>query len=307
MLNEGQIFWNNMERIKDSLLLNDQEFASSLGLSTVDYSKFKNTSKLLPLNCVFEFAEKMNFHFADLMEKDFQLQSIKNLNSGSDRIPDRYNCATYSEIQPIRNIISYLEIVRGLRAKTNLIRKFQLTENFFNNENQKTNIFLISDIVKYLSQTYRFSDAEFLAMGQRTPFVVKGNFLESKLSNQKTVEEVVSAFFEECTHLFDKNYHYKISSMRNGQAIIEAAPIKHVLEELKIDSSNFGNEEACLTRMGVISSMTHYKFKKNVPITRLSSLQKGDKSNRYLLDLNSFKKLSSTTSLRLVSSPSIYH
>lgn len=291
-----------MERIKDSLLFSDQEFADSLGLSLKEYLKFRQAVKMLPLNCVFEFAEKMNFHFEDLLAQDFKLNSLR-IKENDIPVPERYTYATYSEVLPIRNIINYLENVRGLRAKTNLIRKFQLTEEFFNRENQKANIFLISDITTYLKKTYNFTDAEFLAMGHRTPHVVKGNFLRDKLTAPKSIEEVVSCFFEECTDLFDKNYDYKIFSMHNGQAVIDATPIKHVIEELGVGMSEFSNEEACLTRLGVLSSITWYKYGKNAPVTKIASVLDGDNSNRYLFDMNPFFK----AKLTLLSSPSLLH
>lgn len=299
MLNENQIFWSNLEKLKDSLLLDDLEFAGTLGLSYEEYLKCRKNAYFLPLNCVFEFAEKMNFHFEDLLKEEFKLNIEKS--SGHVILSDRYTYATYSEIQPLRNIISYLEMVRGMRAKINLIRKFNLTEDFFNNEQQRVNIHLISDIVRHLSLTYKFTDKEFKAMGHQTPFVVKSDFLKNKLTVPKNVEDVVSTFFEECTHLFDMNYHYKINSMVDNHVIIDATPRKHVLDELKIDRSEFGNREACYTRMGVISSMTYFKYGLNAPITQIASLQNGDTANRYLMDMTPFKKLGRSSSRNKVS------
>lgn len=297
-LNENQIFWNNMERIKDTLLFTDSELAISLGLSPELYLKFRQSAHMLPLNSVFEFAEKMNFHFEDLLTENFKLSLFCHKETEMP-LPERYSFATYSEIRPIRNIINYLENVRGLRAKTNLIRKFQLTEEFFNRENQKVNIFLISDITSYLKKTYNFTEAEFIAMGHRTPHVIKGSFLKDKLSTQDNIEDIVSCFFEECTQLFDENYDYKITGMTYGQATIDATPKKHVIEELGIiNLSDFSNEHACLTRLGVLSSITYFKYGRNAPVTKTSSVLSGDKANRYVLDMTSFKK----TRLSLVES-----
>lgn len=292
LLNESEIFWRNLEKIKNTLLLDDSGFAGTLGLSLKEYIKLRDSSTFLPLDCMFEFAEKMNFHLEDLMSKDFKMKTEVKKSNGEFVLGERYSYATYSEIQPLRNIINYLELVRGERAKINLIRKFQLTEEFFAQTEQKTNINLITDIVAYMDKTYRFSDSEFIGMGQRTPFVTKSTYLSDKLSHHKTVQDVVSSFFEECTHLFDQNYHYRISSMESDQAIIEAIPRNYVLDEMKIKRQDFGNEKLCLTRMGVISSMTYFKYGTNAPITKIASLQNGDMSNRYLVDLSIFKNLS---------------
>lgn len=304
MLNENQIFWSNLEKIKDSLLLSDQEFAETLGLSYADYVKHRQGAFFLPLDCVFEFAEKMNFHFEDLLKQEFRIK-IESA-TGQTLLPERYTYATYSELQPIKNIISYLELVRGFRAKVNLIRKFNLTDDIFNGSEQKVNVNLISDIVSYLNNTYKFSEKEYKAMGQQTPFVVKGDFLKNKLTAPKTIEDVVSTFFEECTHLFDKNYHYKIDNIVGNHVIIDAAPRKHVLEEMKINLTDFGNREVCLTRMGVISSMTYYKYGLNSPITQIASLQNGDSTNRYLMDMTPFKSLGRASRSQLSNSKTIY-
>lgn len=304
MLNENQIFWSNLEKIKDSLLLSDQKFAETLGLSYEDYVKHRQGAFFLPLDCVFEFAEKMNFHFEDLLKQEFRIK-IESA-TGQTLLPERYTYATYSELQPIKNIISYLELVRGFRAKVNLIRKFNLTDDIFNGSEQKVNVNLISDIVSYLNNTYKFSEKEYKAMGQQTPFVVKGDFLKNKLTAPKTIEDVVSTFFEECTHLFDKNYHYKIDNIVGNHVIIDAVPRKHVLEEMKINLTEFGSREVCLTRMGVISSMTYYKYGLNSPITQIASLQNGDSTNRYLMDMTPFKSLGRASRSKLSDSKTIY-
>lgn len=292
LLNESEIFWRNLEKIKTTLCLDDQGFSITLGLTLKNYLKLREKKAFLPLDCMFEFAEKMNFHIEDLMTNDFKMkESLKN-QSGEFVLGERYSYATYSETQPLRNIVNYLEMVRGERAKINLIRKFQLTEEFFSQTQQKANIHLITDIVSYLDKTYSFTDNEFMAMGQRTPFVTKNSFLKDKLTNHKNVQDVVSIFFEECTHLFDQNYHYRISSMAGDDAVIEATPRSYVLDELKVKSSEFGTEKICLTRMGVISSLTYYKYGINAPIIKISSLQNGDQSHRYHMDLSIFKNLS---------------
>lgn len=307
LLNEREIFWANIEKIKNSLFLDDQEFAATIGLGLKDFLKCKKKSEFLPLNCMFEFAEKMNFHLEDIMTTNFNFKQETKTKTGKFLLDERYSYATYSETRPLRNIISYLQMVRGERAKINLIRKFQMTEDFFTQTEQKTNIFLITDIVNHLDKTYKFTDAELIRMGQRTPFTTENTFLNDRLTKHKNVQDVVASFFEECTHLFDKNYHYKISTLADEYAIIEAAPRKYVLDELKISTTDFGSEKVCLTRMGIISSMTYYKYGVNAPVSKISSLHNGDQSHRYYVDLSPFKNLSRFPDRRIKNADSIYH
>lgn len=291
MLDENQIFWLNLEAIKDSLLLDDKEFSKTLGLSYSKYSKSKDAGNFLPMNCVFEFAEKMNFHFEDLLKDNFKLK----IATPEVHLLDRYSHATYSHTKPIINIVNYLELVRGARAKTNLLRKFQLSEEFIVNEKHKANIFLITDIVEHLKKTYRFSNQEFLAMGQRTPFVTENNFLREKLTNHSTVQKMFALFFEECTHVFDKNCTYRLDSLTNEYAIVAAIPKKEVLEELQIKAPQFASDQTAITRYGVISSMTWFQYQQNAPVRRISSIYDGDKYDRYLFDLTPFKSKSGRT------------
>ena len=293
-LNDSQIFWLNLEKIKDDLLISDAQFAQELQMSLKDYLKIRGTSKLLPLDIAFEYAEKRNFHFEDLFKIDFKLK----LDSTSCALLDRYTYANYSQIKPVMSIVDYLEQIRGPRAKTNLLRKFQLSEDFLMDDANKANIFLVSDIASYMKSAFNFTDNEFILMGQRTPYVTGNNFLKTKLTNHSSAQSIFANFFEECTQLFDKNSTYRVDKMTDEFAIIDAIPKRSVIEELQISPSEFGNDQASLSRAGIISSMTVFQYNLNTPIKKISSLYHGDKYDRYLLDLSVFKKTKPT--LRII-------
>ena len=289
MPNERQLFWFNLDHIKDKLNLSDEAFAKYIGVSFGQYKKCRENLAFLPTAVVYELAEKCNFHFADLLTPNFEL----NFTGGEQfekPLPDRYTTAAYSKLAPTKNIINYLEKTRGRRAKLNLIRKFQLSEEYLGDVSNRANIHLISDVVKYLAETYQFTEKEFIAMGQQTPFTI--DILKDKLSDHKDIYGVLDAFFAECTQIFDKNCDYRITDIVNDFAIIEGSPRKEVLDELKVRPEEFGNEEVCLTKMGCISSMTYFKYRRYGRMEKLTSIYAGDASNTYLLDLAPFKKLS---------------
>lgn len=284
-LNEAQIFWFNLEKIRDSLLLSDEEFSRMLGLKLISFIKARSNCDFLPINCVFDLAERYNFHFEDLLTLDFKLK----LPNENVNLLDRYSYATYSHTKSIINILNYLEINRGHRAKVNVLRKFQISEDYIFNPTNKVNIFLISDIVKYLKNTYNFSDADFLAMGQRTPHASDNSFLKSKLTNHASLQSMYAQFFDECTHVFDINCIYKLDSMNKDYAVVASIPKKEVLEELKLTLTQFGNDPMAITRCGVVSSMTWFQYGMNSPMRRISSIYNGDKYDRYLIDFAPFK------------------
>jgi hypothetical protein len=293
-LSENIIFWHNLEKIKNHFLYTDKQFADFLGLDLFSYLKHKKNQTFLSMTCVFEFSEKLNLHFEDLLSTEFKLNSKITQNNREMILAERYSVATYSKLRPIINIINYLEIYRGARAKINLLRKFQLSEEFISNPESEVNILLISDIVIFLEKIYHFKPIDFFLMGQRTPFLSKNNQINDQLKKIGNINDTYVYFMEECSKKFDVNYEYKVLKIENNQILVEAAPKKLVLEELKIDSTNFGNEQVCFTRMGVISSVTWAKYRKFTPIKKVSSIYSGDSSNKFVLDTTEIKKLSSS-------------
>lgn len=302
MLNENQIFWINLEKVKIALLQNDREFAQFLGMNFTAYLKSKMTQSFLPLDCIFMCAEKLNFHFEDLLKADFKISYTPQGHEAA--IAERYSYATYSGTRPIINIVDFLEQHRGTRAKVNLMRKFQLSENFLSDSTQKTNIFLITDIVDYLDKTYNFSNSEFLAMGQRTPIVSRSLFMNDEFLSKRTIQETLQHFIEECGPFFDKNNKYRILEMFGDYAIVEALPNKHVLEELEIRPHQFGSEKHCLTRTGVFSSITWHKYHTYAKVKKIASLYEGASSNKYLFDMTPFRK-TNTPSFELLKSSNL--
>jgi hypothetical protein len=305
-LSENIILWKNLEHIRDHLLLDDEHFAIFLEIPYIEYIKSKNKQLFLSLPCLFEFSEKLNLHFEDLLSPEFKLNSKVINNNREMALSARYSIATYSKTRPILNIINYVEIHRGTRAKINLLRKFQLTEEFLLDQNNNVNILLISDIVNYLQRVYQFKANDFLAMGQRTPFMSNNKMLSEQLLQFKTINETYDFFVEECSAKFDKNYKYRILNNTNNQIIIEATPEKSVLDELKIEAGHFGNENACLSRMGVISSVPWVKYQNFSAIKKIQSIYSGGMSNIYSIDTSFIKNLRGPLDLLHETQP-IYH
>lgn len=289
--NENQIFWTNLEKIKDSHFLNDLDFSSSLNLSYKDYLKYREKAQFLPLDSVFALSEKMNFHFEDLLNPDF---TIKVSDHSAPPLLERYTRATYSQTRPLVNILNYLETTKGARAKINLIRKFQLSEDFIKNENNKTNILLITDIVKYLAKNHNFTYKDFVKIGRRMPFLSTNSILKDRLTGHKSAFATLECFVYECTRLFDTNCSYRINEFSDSSAIVEVIPNKYILDELQIHPHEFGNEEVCLTKMGNISSVTMYNYGQNAKIRKISSIHQGSLSNKYEFDLSAFRKIESS-------------
>ncbi len=284
-------FWKNLERIKNVLTKSDREFAKFLEISYGQYLKCKKNQVFLPLGCIYQCAEKLNFYYTDLLYDNFSLQSVVNTINNGQNLDEKYSHATYSTLRPFKNVLTYLEKEKGEQAKINLLRKFQISDKILNQPDQKTNIHLLTDAVRYLRATYQLSELDLISIGRMTPNANKD--FEIGLSTKKNAPEVVEFFLDEYAHLFDKNYTYSIEQLSNNQSIIQALPNKNVVEELGLKFSEFGSEDVCLTRMGVLSSIMWPKFKKYADVQKISSIYSGDKSHRYIIDLSPFKKLSS--------------
>jgi hypothetical protein len=296
---ENKNFWLNLEKIQNALLKTDEEFSAYLGIEHKLFLKQKTTNSFLPLNCIFECAENLNFHFEDLLNDGFNTLPILNKIRGKHALLERYSIATYSTTVPTGNALNYLQQTRGERAKISLLRKFQLTEEFITNEKSKVNAHLLADIVQYLGKAHQFTNSDLIQVGRMTPLTITNHNFRNALKNQKNIYNLVDFFVNDCAHFFDKNFTYKITNLDQNYATIEATPNHYVLDELGISSNSLGNEEACFTRMGVLSSMTWFKYKTNAKIKKISSLYQGDAANRYLMDISSFKNIDPL--------PTLYH
>lgn len=288
---ENKNFWINLGKIQDALLLSDKEFSDYLGISYAHYTKQKNALNFLPINCVFECAEKLNFHFEDLLQERFSTKAILSKIQGNYSMPEKYSVANYSTTRPIMNVLSYLAREKGERCKINLLRKFQISDLFFDNQDQKTNILLITDIVRYLTTTYQLKPSDLLAIGQMTPLTITNKDFRHGLICKNNIYELIDFFVNDCAGLFDKNYSYQIEKMTNDYAIVEAIPNKNVIQELQLPLTQFGSEGVCHTRMGVLSSITWLKYKRFANVKKISSLYAKDNCNRYIIDLAPFSNL----------------
>lgn len=306
MLAEKKNFWNNLGKIQIALSLSDRDFSNFLDIKHNQFLNKKRNLEFLPINCVFECAEKLNFHFEDLLHDTFDITPILSKIQDTHNLPSKYAVATYSSTRPIMNVINYIERNRGERAKTNLLRKFQTTEEFLNNINQKTNILLMSDMIRYLAETYNLKHQDFYALGRMTPFTLMNQGLINELGNKSNVYQLLDYFLDEIAHRFDKNFTYRINNISGDYAILEALPNKYVVDELNLKDFQFGNEETCCSRMGVLSSITWAKYKTFAETKKISSIYQGDQTNLYLFDLTPFKKLSGLNTNRHIDH-TIYH
>lgn len=306
MLAENKNFWTNLTKIQNALLKSDKEFSQFLDINYDLFVKQKKTLSFLPLNCVFELAEKLNFHFEDLVKESFSTKGILSQIQGNYSLLEKYSVATYGKTRHIANVIKYLEYSRGERAKINFMRKFQLTEDFILKGNNSTNILLTTDIMNYLKTVYNFQDADYIRIGQMTPFTNMNKDVEEALLQKKNIHETFAYFFDELAMRFDKNFSYSIAKLQGDSAIIEAKPNRHVVEELQAVTTEFGSENACLTRMGLISSIAWFKYRTFTPPQKITSLYSGSSTNLYKFDFSSLSRLSNVRNLN-GPSVTVYH
>ena len=64
------------------------------------------------------------------------------------------------------------------------------------------------------------------------------------------------------------------------------------LNEGEVNPEEVGNESACYSRMGIISSISYVNFGIFAPIKKIKSLYSGDDSNLYSIDTSSIRKSS---------------
>lgn len=276
---ENQIFWNNLQKIKERLLFSDSQFADFLDLPFHIYLKTKERRDTFSLFHMSEVADKLKIHLEDFIDPNFEFNG--RLFIGSQSLPDRYCHATFSTMRPVMNILSYIEKYRGFEAKRQLLCKFQIQESQLCNPDIRTNILLITDLLDYLNRIYDLAADEFIAMGQMMPDLDANQILKDKVIDVKSVEEVYEQVILNYAHCFDRNCTYKINKLNESELIVDIIPNGEVLEALKATPNVFGSELLCLTRMGVFSSIPRLKYRANGIATKLESTFSGGTRNRY--------------------------
>jgi hypothetical protein len=267
--------------------------------------KRKSENKLLDLSCIGELSEKINVHLEDLFSNNFKLNASFVNDIYKMNLDSRYTIATNSKTRPIANILSYLEQKVHHRAKLNVFRKFQITEDFILNEENSTNILLITDILNYLKREYQLTEDHFISIGQMTHRLSFNKVLDDQLSKFHTLKDTFVFFIEECSTKFDTNCEYKILENNKDKIQIRSTPRKEVLEELSIKPENFGNQIVSYSKMGVISSVSHYNFKMNLPAKLIKSVNEGGNYDLYEFNPRILDKLSG--SFREPAFNSAYH
>jgi hypothetical protein len=143
---------------------------------------------------------------------------------------------------------------------------------------------LITDIINYLKVSYEMNEAHFYAMGQMTSKVSQNKFIKEQLVNLKNITETFDYFVDVFASKFDTNNTYKIVCNNSRSIILEARPDKHVMQELGVTPQMFGNESVGRSKMGVLSTITDYKYGICLPVKKISSIYDGDCSDKFEFD-----------------------
>jgi len=191
-------------------MLDDEGLSQFLGMSRIHFDHYKKDKLHLPLNCVVELAEKVNVHIEDLLSSDFRLNSSFVNSVFQFHLDQKYNFAKHSRTRPIANILDYLDHFVHPRMRLNILRKFQLSEEFINNAHSEVNMFLILDILKYLKEDFALSSDHFFKIGQRTPFLPQNKGLIQILKQFDSPGESLAYFIEVLTKQFDTNFSYEV-------------------------------------------------------------------------------------------------
>lgn len=286
-MTEVHIFWENLEKVRNTLLLNEFEFAEHLDLSGEFYKATRKRQHFLPLSCLVELASIYGFSPEDLLTSDFDLSTIIDIDNSRNTLGERYSYATFSTTIPILNIINYIEFKKGISVKVDVFKRFGLSPSCFYDSTLKTNLHLISDINFYLKSYHGLQDIEFRLMGEQFVKIMRRTKLEAPFKEARTLQDIMSIFIEVISGQLDQNYHYQIQKMTKDFAILDTVPRKRLIEELGVPADRISNEVTCLTKMGLMASVTSLYNGTKAKITKIDSLFSGGTSNKYLIDFSS--------------------
>jgi hypothetical protein len=288
-MHNGQIFWTNIGIIRAALLLEENSFASYLGIGFHEFIKHKTKKEFLPFHSIITLGLRLSFDYNELFKENFDINKILDPLSSGKRLSERYTQGTYTRPIVILNTLRHIEFIQGVRAKAELLNGFNLDLYQLMRTDTRVNIHLNKDILSFLRARYKLDLNFFLQMGRTVAGRMTDSPMAEDIKTQKNIEQMLELFILEYISEFDENFHYTIKSLSSDFAVVEAVPRKNVLEELEILPTHFGNDPADFNRMGIFSSISFFNYGQFAEIKRISDLLIGDKSSQYLIDLRPFK------------------
>ncbi|MGB0454395.1 MAG: hypothetical protein ACPGJV_11855 [Bacteriovoracaceae bacterium] len=227
-------------------------------------------------------SEKLNIAVENILSQNYDLPVACNYIEGEKQtLPNRYNRCFSSRIRTIKSALSLL----GKMSKQNqdfLLRKFQLTPEILENEDELIGGQLLLDIYSYVDSQPIFSGKKvFEILGHSASDAFKGSELAGHLKNYSGAKEALEYFIEELTPIVETNQDYKIHKS-DSNSIIFSHNVKDSISE-SLQTEHYGGPNMDLHIKSWFSNFTTFIGLQPVEVKKRSCVQDGDSTCKYEL------------------------
>ncbi|MBD65840.1 MAG: hypothetical protein CME62_11580 [Halobacteriovoraceae bacterium] len=278
-----QTFWQNIELIQKSLVLNEFVVADMFELKTEEFKQLRTTLVIPNINNVNMFTSNLGITIDQLFQRDqLDLGQLRNKFYGLIyTLPAKYDYGKLSKSRTIINCLDFIEKKYGLEFKQSILNMLQIDPRFFDSPLRTMNINVITDLCNILSEV-GLDYEELKKLGRHSYEANKETEFGQLLSQYNNVPELLEVL---CGHLslhFDRNFEYDLINCSEHQATIHCYVTEEVKDLMKVNK--VGNENICATKLGVFESFPKYLGLDFAEAKKTKSLYQGDSVNEYILE-----------------------
>jgi hypothetical protein len=257
--------WNNVEAIQQTLALSDHQIAEVLGMSEPTFHYNRSRKMFLNVSSVERFSGITHVTLEELFSEEIDLESVRDrFTRAQNTIPERYAKAAFSKRRTCINVLAYLEFRYGFKFKREILNKFQISESLFLNPDETINIRFLSDLCKELKRL-GVDDQALFSMGTFSAVTNYHGPVGQVARSEKSTRDAYERIFTQYMHLFDRNSHYKLISLKDNVARVKVTFTEELKEGLR--AKQLANSAFCMVRAGVGCSFPMYF---GLPVARLT-------------------------------------
>jgi len=278
-MNLHKEFWNQLDSIQSTLLLDDVTMGEMFDLSALEFKSARKSDKSLSLEHLDILLDRAGLSIDSFFEGTYDSTQVRKKFFGDDlSLPERYTVAKYSKARTIINCLTFIELKFGTDFKNSVLRTLQLDVRFFDDPERELNINLLRDLCNLLLKL-GMKSKDFINMGRMSYQVNRTSTMGEAFGAHKRVDDLMADICENHSVKFDKNFDYFITHKRRDEISIGSRPSERVLEHLSQDE--IGSEEICLTKLGVFGSFPLYLNKVNSHALKTKCMRSGDPYYEY--------------------------
>lgn len=240
-----------------------------------------------------DLALDRSYHFADLLEVDFQnlsngkidLEALsEHLKGNKNYLPTRYQNYAQSKVRTINNVLDFLDAHQRRR----MLRKLQINEQILTDPDRQVCGQMLMDLFYAIHKegvaVEAFRGIGFRASQKYKPIFLKAGDIQAG-SSAKLVYELAIHKLDQ--HV-EKNMQYKIEKMDVNKLLLVVTTREDLQDALKIKI--FGNQPHCFNIMGWYEGILTFSKDQPAIVKKVACVHQGDSGCRYEIEYSHVRK-----------------